>query len=455
MPGTVAEIDASMIEAYHGGQPFLFVSYSHADSDLVFAEIEAVHAQGFRIWYDEGIAPGNEWPEEIARALDGSSLFVVFITPRSVASPHVQNEINFALNRRKPFLAVYLEDTVLPVGLELRMGDIQAVKKFRMEPARYVQKLTRVLAGTLGEPAVCSVSDTLLVESVVATSVVQSSPDDSTSTVVSTQEKPTKVAVTPPAEQHMTRLSLRIASPSGERNLCLMAGTRFRLGKDRSNHIVMRAYPRSVANDELSRRISGQHAQIFFEGGEVIWKNADCANGSVVAGSLLGPQEVCTLQNGAAVRPAAGPTLLVDLYHQNAFDPTGDYSAFGIDPVGTEGDANLPKMVSAARLRRTDDLAGFEQYILFPRSIMIGRDLNSPVLISHASVLEQHARLLLLQGGLWIEPASEQASVIVNERSLSLHELAAVTAGASVRCGDVDIKVTPRFQYGLNWLDPV
>ncbi len=115
---------------------------------------------------------------------------------------------------------------------------------------------------------------------------------------------------------------------------------------------------------------------------------------------------------------------------------------------------NLPTSVTAARLRRTDDLAGFEQYILFPRSLLIGRDLNSPVLIPHPSVLEQHARLHLLQGGLWIEPSARAATLIVNDRTLKVHELAAVIPGTRIQCGDVRIEVTPRFQYGLNWLEP-
>ncbi len=262
-----------MIEAYHGDQPFLFVSYSHADSELVLAEIEAIHAQGFRLWYDEGIAPGNEWPEEIARALDGSALFAVFITPRSVASPHVQNEINFALNRRKPFLAVYLEDTILPVGLELRMGDIQAVKKFRMEPARYAQKLSRVLSAMLGTPGTATTPEITSTDTVV----IPTLPAAPTPPETEVTEIAPKVAVTPTPAHGVSRVALRITSPTGERNLCVMAGERFRLGKDRDNDVVIRAYPRSPENDQLSMKISGHHAEVVFEGGEVLWKNANCA----------------------------------------------------------------------------------------------------------------------------------------------------------------------------------
>lgn len=136
-------------EAYNGKDPYIFVSYSHADSPLVYPEMASLWEQGYRIWYDEGIDPGNEWPEEVAFALAGCALFVAFISPHAIASPNVRNEIHFALGRKKPFLAIHLVETQLPVGLELSMGTIQAVMKYRMAPDRYRRKLDKTLSPAL------------------------------------------------------------------------------------------------------------------------------------------------------------------------------------------------------------------------------------------------------------------------------------------------------------------
>jgi hypothetical protein len=135
--------------AYGGSAPYVFVSYAHADGAKVFPEITFLHEHGYRIWYDEGIDPGNEWPDEIARALHAASYFLVFVSPRSVASSNVRNEINVALNKRKPFLAIHLEETELTPGLELRMGDIQALMRFRMGVDAYREKLLKVLPASL------------------------------------------------------------------------------------------------------------------------------------------------------------------------------------------------------------------------------------------------------------------------------------------------------------------
>ena len=139
-------------EAYNGTDPYVFVSYSHRDSVTVFQEIQELHQDGYRVWYDEGIDPGNEWPEEVATALSRAAMFLVFVSGNSVASQNVRNEINFALNNRKPFLAIYLSETELPVGLQLRMGDIQAVMKHRLSEDSYRRKLEKSLPESLRLP---------------------------------------------------------------------------------------------------------------------------------------------------------------------------------------------------------------------------------------------------------------------------------------------------------------
>ena len=55
---------------YEGNKPFLFISYSHRQSDLVVDSIRILHEQGWRLWYDEGIPAGSDWPANIARHME-------------------------------------------------------------------------------------------------------------------------------------------------------------------------------------------------------------------------------------------------------------------------------------------------------------------------------------------------------------------------------------------------
>ena len=128
--------------AYRGNDPYIFISYAHANANEVFKLIKQFHDQGYNVWYDEGIAPGNEWTDEIANALEAASLFLVFLTPESEASTNVRDEINFALNDKKPFLAIHLAETILTGGLKLRIGTKQAILKYTMSDEEFLYKYT-------------------------------------------------------------------------------------------------------------------------------------------------------------------------------------------------------------------------------------------------------------------------------------------------------------------------
>jgi hypothetical protein len=125
---------------------FVFVSYAHQDKAVAYPELLRIRSLGIRVWYDEGVEPGSEWPEAIANALKKAAAFVVLITSAAVASRNVRNEISAALSWGKPFFAIHLAQTELPLGLELQMGHIQAVMRWQMDEGFYARKLGAALA---------------------------------------------------------------------------------------------------------------------------------------------------------------------------------------------------------------------------------------------------------------------------------------------------------------------
>ena len=114
-------------ESYSGEGPYVFVSYAHADKIPVYQSMREFRDAGVNMWYDEGIQPAGEWVEEIAHAIKKSSLFVVFVSPRSVNSRFVKSEVGYALSENKDILTIYLEDTTLPAGLSLCLQQFQSV----------------------------------------------------------------------------------------------------------------------------------------------------------------------------------------------------------------------------------------------------------------------------------------------------------------------------------------
>jgi TolB-like protein len=142
--------------AYSGDDPYIFVSYSHDDAELVYPEILRLHEQGFNVWYDEGIKPGATWREEVALALTESKLFLYFVTPGSVDSENCHQELNFALSRERKVLAVHLVEANMSVGIELSLSNKQAIIKSDHSQPAYEAKLKESVRALL--PAITRIS---------------------------------------------------------------------------------------------------------------------------------------------------------------------------------------------------------------------------------------------------------------------------------------------------------
>jgi len=111
----------------------------------VFWIIKKLADARFRIWYDEGIEPGNEWPEEVGKALTGCQLFLVFMSPTAMESRNVRNEINYASADNKAIMVVNLQPVELSEGMKLQIGAVQFINKHEMPENDFLEKMKSVL----------------------------------------------------------------------------------------------------------------------------------------------------------------------------------------------------------------------------------------------------------------------------------------------------------------------
>ena len=115
---------------YEGEEPFVFISYAHADSSQVMPIIADMNKCGFRVWYDEGIEAGSMWTECIADHLTRASLVLGFISNSYMASENCKREMNFAVQKRKKLINIFLSPTELTPGMDLQIGGIWALMKY-------------------------------------------------------------------------------------------------------------------------------------------------------------------------------------------------------------------------------------------------------------------------------------------------------------------------------------
>lgn len=109
-------------EPYEGNEPFIFFSYCHNDAAVVYPMIERLILEGYRVWYDNGIHAGEEWPEVVASHLDAARVCVAAISAASSVSHNCKNELSFAVSNNKPFVSILLETFMMPLGMRLQLS---------------------------------------------------------------------------------------------------------------------------------------------------------------------------------------------------------------------------------------------------------------------------------------------------------------------------------------------
>lgn len=104
---------STFFKPYEGKRPYVFISYSHRDSEQVLNVISALNERRLRLWYDEGIPAGSDWPKNIELHMRGCAAVLFFVSETALASPNCYSEIKTAAALKKPILLIPLEPTAL------------------------------------------------------------------------------------------------------------------------------------------------------------------------------------------------------------------------------------------------------------------------------------------------------------------------------------------------------
>jgi len=95
-----------------------FISYSREDSEFVLRMARDLKAAGADVWLDQlDIQPGQRWARALQDAITNSPRFLVILSPASVKSTNVEDEVTFALEERKTIIPVLYCDCNVPFQL--------------------------------------------------------------------------------------------------------------------------------------------------------------------------------------------------------------------------------------------------------------------------------------------------------------------------------------------------
>ena len=126
----------------------VFVSYARRDYARVAPLVAALQAEGWSVWWDPEISPGEEFDALISEALESALSVLVVWTPNSVGSRWVRGEARDASDRGV-LVPVRFGNAKLPI-------DFRAVHTIDLDDwnedteSESFQRIRRVLASKLG-----------------------------------------------------------------------------------------------------------------------------------------------------------------------------------------------------------------------------------------------------------------------------------------------------------------
>ena len=97
----------------------IFCSYARVDTEFVLKLANDLRSAGVRLWIDQlDIPPGDRWDSAVENALMASSCLLVVLSPASVISQNVLDEIAFALENKKKIVPVLHSRCAIPFRIQ-------------------------------------------------------------------------------------------------------------------------------------------------------------------------------------------------------------------------------------------------------------------------------------------------------------------------------------------------
>jgi formylglycine-generating enzyme required for sulfatase activity len=91
----------------------IFISYKREEQPVARKLAEAIEAEGWSVWWDPKLRPGEHFDDVIEKALNAAKCVIVMWSERSVQSRYVRDEATYALDQDK-LVPVAIENVNLP-----------------------------------------------------------------------------------------------------------------------------------------------------------------------------------------------------------------------------------------------------------------------------------------------------------------------------------------------------
>jgi hypothetical protein len=125
----------------------VFISYSSKDREFVERLVRDLDAADVDTFYDQRIKPGDSWAESLARAVESAEFLLVVLSPDSVSSKWVEQEVRIGLTREADGQAHVIPLLLHPCEIPPLLAD----KTYASFDQDYQTGLSRILAVLKGQ----------------------------------------------------------------------------------------------------------------------------------------------------------------------------------------------------------------------------------------------------------------------------------------------------------------
>ena len=109
-------------------KPSIFISYSRKNVDFVDRLVRSLEGLGFDCWVDrQDLEGGTTWREKISLSIRRCQAFVLVISPDSMNSPIVAQEVSLAEFHGRTIIPLMYEVCELPPGIDLQIHKLHWV----------------------------------------------------------------------------------------------------------------------------------------------------------------------------------------------------------------------------------------------------------------------------------------------------------------------------------------
>ncbi|MBQ3010687.1 MAG: FHA domain-containing protein [Oscillospiraceae bacterium] len=382
---------------YEGAEPYIFFSYCHDDADVVFPIIEQMARKGYRVWYDDGLNPGDDWPEVIAAHLNHAEGLVVAISDKYASSHNCRNELTLALSKNKSIVSVILNQFKMTPGMDLQLIRTYYLKRFEFanDLAFYEKLFTAPLLGKCqGNPIpLIEIPDVPPEPAKPLKPIDIPKKPDKENNLDETVKDEKKAK--PPASEEPEGGTVKAPKVAPAVLLAPSLGKMYPLGKTETFLGRSEKHSNIVFEDE-QQYIGRRHAKIFWAEGKPYLSDCNSTNGTFLDGEKINAHEPVRLKNLSEIQLYELKLIFVMGPTAQWIGKTGSARIL----VGENGTKDIVLKNRELLLRRSDE----KKYGCISTDLRVSRN--------------KHARVEVKENGVYVTDLNSSNGTYIDEVQL-------------------------------------